>query len=148
MRKETNTWEQKEIRGEPGDGVLYPVRRSELRGDNTDASNRQQAFTTVDAAKDRKNGSNRANGGTDLAPEAPKEFTTRITKKVEKAPLLSTDPMDEPLKGRESLVQRDPMIKSHDWRSRGYKSTLDKPYKHKNANHQQTAEKKKVPTVE
>lgn len=133
----------------PGQEESLAIRRSELR--DREGSNAQQAFNTINAAEVRPNGSNRDSGGTDLAPEAPKQFTSRIKAKKEAAPIVEAGVMDAPLKGRESLVQSDPSVGDMGkagWKTKGYaKGPLSKAYKHANLSHTPTATKRKLPIV-
>jgi hypothetical protein len=133
-----------------GRGELTPTPLSELRGDNRELTNKQQGFTTINAEESRKNGPNAANGKNQLRPGDPTTFTTRMKAKPEIAAEDRSDwgELDSPTQKSGDSVHSAPKIKNHDWRNRGYKTTLREPYKHADLSHTPTAKKRKLPTVE
>jgi hypothetical protein len=133
----------------PGQEESLATRRSELR--DREGSNAQQAMRTINADETRRNGSNADNGANQLRPGDPKQFTTRLKKKPEIAAedRSSWGQHDKPTQKSGDSVHSTPVIKAHDWRSRGYANgPLSTPYKHADLSHTPTAKKRKLPTAQ
>ena len=138
MRKNTSQFKATEPRRPilPGQAASLTTRRSELRGDDVQASNELQALVPHKGASrpGRDVRSDHTETGALQTGQTLSRNPSRITEKMEKAPIIGSG-VRGPLQDKSGEQNSPAHIPSHGWKGKGYALSVP-DYKH-NDDHQE-----------